>query len=46
MGRLLARFGLLSEEQAAGLGGLFVAPILNRAGRLVGDVRPAAQIPF
>lgn len=46
MGRLLARFGILSEEETAGLGGLFVTPILNRAGRLVGDVRPAAQIPF
>ena len=46
MGRLLVRFGILSDEQAAELGGLFVAPILNRAGRRVGEVRPAAPIPF
>jgi L-asparaginase II len=46
MGRLLRHFDILSEAQAATLGGLFTAPVLNRAGRSVGEVRPAAQIPF
>jgi L-asparaginase II len=46
MGRLLVHFGILSEGQAAGLGGLFVTPVLNRAGRRVGDIRPAAASPF
>ena len=46
MARLLARFEILGEAQAARLGGLFTAPVLNRAGRSVGEIRPAAQIPF
>lgn len=46
MGRLLARFGILDEGAAARLGGLLATPVLNRAGRRVGEVRPAARIPF
>ncbi len=46
MGRLLSHFGILDEAQAARLGGLFTAPVLNRAGLTVGEVRPAAGIPF
>lgn len=46
MARLLARFEILSEDQAAQLDGLFTAPVLNRAGRSVGEIRPAAQITF
>lgn len=46
MGRLLAHFEILTEQQAASLGGLFATPLLNRAGRRVGEVRPAAQSPF
>jgi hypothetical protein len=46
MARLLARFEILGEAQAARLGGVFTAPVLNRAGCSVGEIRPAAQIPF
>ena len=46
MARLLGRFGVLGEDQAAALGGIFTAPITNRAGLTVGEVRPAARIPF
>ena len=46
MGRLLSRFGILDDAQAAALGGLLTAPVLNRAGRTVGEIRPAADIPF
>ena len=46
MGRLLVHFGILGESQAVGLGGLFTTPVLNRAGRRVGEIRPVAQIPF
>lgn len=46
MARLLRRFDILSEAQAVGLGGIFTTPIDNRAGLVVGEIRPAAQIPF
>ncbi|MGD1878123.1 MAG: asparaginase [Kiloniellaceae bacterium] len=46
MGRLLAHFEILGEAEAARLGGLFIEPILNRAGHRVGEVRPAPRIPF
>ncbi|MEO3428044.1 asparaginase [Pelagibius sp. CAU 1746] len=46
MGRLLSHFGILGEDQAAALGGLLTAPVLNRAGLTVGEIRPAADIPF
>jgi len=46
MGRLLAHFEVLSEAEAARLGGLYRNPVLNRAGRTVGEVRPAASFPF
>ncbi len=46
MGRLLRHFGILTEDQAAGLGGLFTTPVRNRAGLTVGEIRPAADIPF
>ena len=46
MARLLARFEILSKDQAAQLGGLFTTPVLNRAGRSVGEIRPAARIAF
>lgn len=46
MGRLLAHFGILGAEQAAAVGGLLGTPVLNRAGRRVGEIRPAAGIPF
>src|SRR3546814_10466261 len=46
MARLLARFGILSDDQATALGGLFTTPVLNRAGHRVGEIRPAARLPF
>jgi len=46
MGRLLNHFGILDADQASALGGLLTAPVLNRAGLAVGEVRPAADIPF
>lgn len=46
MGRLLRRFTLLDEDAAARLGGVLTAPVLNRAGRVVGEIRPSADIPF
>jgi L-asparaginase II len=46
MGRLLLHFGIVDQAQAAALGGLLTAPVLNRAGRVVGEVRSAAGIPF
>ncbi|WP_193366990.1 asparaginase [Pelagibius marinus] len=46
MGRLLSHFGILDAAQATALGGLFTEPVLNRAGLTVGEVRPAATIPF
>ena len=46
MGRLLVRFGILSEDQAAGLGGVLTTPVMNRAGHTVGETRTAAGIPF
>src|SRR3546814_16657805 len=46
MARLLARFGILSDDQATALGGLFTTPVLNRAGHRVGELRPAARLPF
>src|SRR3546814_3990593 len=35
MARLLTRFGILVEDEAAALGGLLATPVLNRAGRRV-----------
>jgi hypothetical protein len=46
MGRLLSHFGILSEQQARDLGGVLAAPLHNRAGLTVGEVRPASTIPF
>ncbi len=46
MGRLLRRFDILDEGAAAQLGGVLTAPVLNRAGRVVGEIRPSADIPF
>ena len=46
MGRLLRRLDILSEEQAKKLGGVLQAPVHNRAGLAVGEVRPLAGIPF
>ncbi len=46
MARLLRRFDILSAAQADEIGGLLAAPLHNRAGLGVGEVRPAAQIPF
>ena len=46
MGRLLLHFGILDQSQAAALGGLSTSPVLNRAGRVVGEIRTAAGLPF
>lgn len=46
MGRLLRHLDILSEEAAAALGGVLRAPLHNRAGLTVGEVRPAERIPF
>ena len=46
MGRLLAHFEVLGADDAAALGGLFTAPVTNRAGRTVGEIRPVATCPF
>ena len=46
MGRLLRHLDILSEDAAAGLGGVLQARIHNRAGLAVGEVRPAGSIPF
>ncbi|HIC81718.1 MAG TPA: asparaginase, partial [Kiloniellaceae bacterium] len=46
MGRLLRHLDILSEDEAAALGGVLSATVRNRAGLAVGEVRPAAQIPF
>ncbi|MEQ8355000.1 MAG: asparaginase [Kiloniellaceae bacterium] len=46
MGRLLRHFNILNDDQSAALGGLSTAPVLNRAGLPVGEIRPAADLPF
>jgi len=46
MARLLAHFGILGAAETEKLGGLFTVPVTNRAGRPVGEIRPAAQSPF
>ena len=42
MARLLVRLGVLSQSQAESL----IPPILNRAGRHVGELRPASNSAF
>lgn len=42
MGALLGRLGVLNEAEAAALAEVLEPPVLNRAGRVVGRVRPAA----
>ena len=46
MGRLLRHFDILSEDAAAKLGGVLQAPVHNRAGLAVGEVRAVTDIPF
>jgi L-asparaginase II len=46
MGRLLAHFEILGVAEAEKLGDLFTAPVTNRAGNTVGEIRPAAQSLF
>ena len=46
MGRLLRRFDILSEEEARDLGCVLGAPVHNRPGLTVGEVRPGGSLPF
>ncbi|NIA68150.1 asparaginase [Pelagibius litoralis] len=46
MGRLLCHLDILSEDDAAALGGVLTPLIHNRAGLAVGELRPAERIPF
>ena len=46
MGRLLRRFDILSEEEARDLGCVLRAPVHNRPGLTVGEVRPSGSLPF
>ena len=46
MGEILRQLGVIDDEDAATLARSLAPPILNRAGREVGRIRPAAAAPF
>jgi L-asparaginase II len=46
MGHVLRHLRLLDAEEAAALADIFAPPVLNRAGRETGRVRPAEDGPF
>jgi L-asparaginase II len=45
MGRLLVRFGAIGEAEAEALAAVLAPPVLNRAGRRVGELRPVPDGP-
>ena len=45
-GRILRRLGAVEDADIAALAPLFQPPVLNRAGRVVGEARTAADCPF
>ena len=45
-GRVLRRLGAVEDAEIAALASIFQPPVLNRAGRVVGEARTAADCPF
>jgi len=45
-GRVLRRLGAVGDAEIAALAPIFQPPVLNRAGRVVGEARTAADCPF